>query len=52
MEKWKVFYLNDKELCAYTMHGTFDGEEEATKGLLAYENNASVEQITVKIETR
>ena len=31
MEKWKVFYYNEKELGAYTLKGTFDGEEEATK---------------------
>lgn len=38
MEKWKVFYLHDKAVCAYTIRGTFAGEEKATKELLAYEN--------------
>ena len=38
MEKYKVFYYNGKELCAYTLRGTFESEEEATKELLAKEN--------------
>ena len=50
MEKWKVFYYNDKELLAYTINGTFDGEEQATKELLAYENGINIDDITVKIE--
>lgn len=52
MEKWKVFYYNGKELCAYTLYGTFDGEEQATKELLASENGISINDIMVKIETR
>ena len=52
MEKWKVFYLGNKELCAYTIRGTFDGEESATIELLAYENKVSIHDIKVKIETR
>ena len=31
MEKWKVFYYNEKELCAYTLKGSFKSEEQATK---------------------
>ena len=27
MEKWKVFYINGVEKCAYTLFGTFDGED-------------------------
>lgn len=52
MEKWKVFYYNGKELCAYTLYGTFDGEEQATKELLASENEININDIMVKIETR
>lgn len=52
MEKWKVFYYNNKELCAYTLYGTFEGEEEATKKLLASEKGINVNDIVVKIEIR
>ena len=51
-KKWKVFYLNNKELMAYTLLGTFDGEEQATKELLAYNQNVSVDDIEVRIEER
>ena len=52
MEKWKVFYYGEKELGAYTLYGTFEGEEEATKELLASENGISIEDIKVVIEER
>lgn len=52
MEKWKVFYYQEKELGAYTLEGTFAGEEEATKELLASENQIAVEDIKVVIEER
>ena len=54
MKLWKVFRNKEtkKELCAYTIVGTFDGEEEATKEMVAYENNIDVSQIEVKIERR
>lgn len=52
MEKYKVFYYNEKELVAYTLEGTFTGEEEATKELLAYENGINIEDIKVVIEER
>ena len=52
MEKYKVFYHGEKELCAYTLYGTFEGEEEATKELLAEENGISVDDIKVRIEER
>lgn len=52
MEKWKVFYYNGKELGAYTVYGTFSGEEEATKELLANENKIKAEDIKVVIEER
>ena len=38
MEKWAVFYHEGKELLSYTLRGTFDGEMEDTKSLLAYEH--------------
>lgn len=49
---WKVFYLNGKELCAYTLEGSFAGEEQATKEMLAYDHNVSVDDIEVRIEKR
>ena len=52
MEKWKVFYYEGKELGAYTVDGTFEGEEEATKELLAGENMIDVKDIKVVIEER
>lgn len=51
-ECWKVFYLCDRELCAYTVKDTFDGEEESTKQFLALENGVAVEDIQVRIERR
>ena len=52
MEKWKVFYYGEKELCAYTLRGTFEGEEETTKEALASENKIDVNEIKVVIEER
>lgn len=52
MEKWKVFYYGEKELCAYTLRGTFVGEEEATKETLANENKIDINEIKVVIEER
>lgn len=52
MELWKVFYINGKEVCSYTIFGTFAGEEQATKELLASENGVNINDIIVKIETR
>lgn len=52
MEKMKIFKLNGKELCAYTLRGTFAGEEEATKELLAEEYNCNKSDIIVTIEDR
>jgi hypothetical protein len=53
-ELWKVFYnqMTGEELSAYTLRGTFQGEEEATRELLAYENGIPAEQIRTKIERR
>ena len=52
MEQWKVFYINGKEVCSYTIFGTFAGEEQATKELLASENGVNIDDIIVKIEKR
>lgn len=49
---WKVFKLNNKELCSYTLYGTFKGEEEATKKSLAHEYNCNINDIIVSIEER
>lgn len=49
---WYVFYSGDKELLAITVYGSFQGEIEDTKTLLAHEHKISPEDITVKIEKR
>ena len=51
-EKWKVFRLNGKEICSYTINGAFDGEEQVTLELLAAENNCNISDISVTIEER
>ena len=52
-ELWAVFYLNDwEEMFAYTLRGTFAGEMEDTKKLLAYDHGVKEEDISVKIEER
>lgn len=51
-EKWKVFYHDEKELCAYTLRGTFDEEEQATKEMLSYEEGINITEIRVVIEER
>ena len=53
MEKWKVFTTPDgREVGAYTSRGEFEGEEEATRQLTAYENDLQPEQIKVEVVTR
>ena len=53
-EQWKVFYNSETgaELCAYTIRGTFDGEEDDTRALLAHEKGIPAEQIKTRIESR
>ena len=53
-ELWKVFYdsKTGEELGAYTIRGTFDGEEQATRELLAFEKGIPAEQILAEIERR
>lgn len=52
MEKWVVFYHNRHEMAAYTLKGTFPGELEETKSLLAYEYGIEKEDIEIRIEER
>ena len=51
-EEYIVFYHNEKELAAYTVRGTFAGELDATKELLAYENGIAVQDIKTVHEMR
>ncbi len=54
MEAWKAFYdkADGRELCAYMVRGSIQGEETATVDLLAYENGIKPEQITATTENR
>lgn len=54
MEQWQVFINKEtgQELAAYTIRGTFPGEQAATIELLAYENGIQPEQITVRTENK
>lgn len=47
-EAWLIFTLDGKEIAAYSIKGTFSGELEATKDLLAFENHCPKEEIKVK----
>ena len=51
-ELWKVFYdgKTGEELGAYTLRGTFEGEEQATRELLAHDKGIPAEQIRTEIE--
>lgn len=48
---WITFSLRGRELCSYTVEGTFPGEMEATKKLLAAYEGCSPEDITVQFES-
>lgn len=54
MATWKIFTdrLTGEEYARYTMDGTFAGEEEATKELIAYEKGISVDRIETTIKRR
>lgn len=52
MEEYLVFYHEKKELLAYTIRGTFAGEMEATKELLAYEHHIPENAIRIIKEMR
>ena len=51
-EKWLVFRHDGKEICAYTLRGTFPGERDETIKLLAHEKGIPAEEITCTIENR
>lgn len=53
-EPWKIFYdsKTGEELGGYTLRGTFEGEEENTRILLAHDKGIPPEQIKTKIERR
>ena len=53
-EKWLVFRDREtgRELCAYTIRGTFPGEREATIDLLAHERGIPGERIETEIRNR
>ena len=53
-EEWKVFYnrYTGEEYAAYTIRGTFDGEEEETRQLVAAEHGLDPEEIGTKTERR
>lgn len=53
-ETWKMFYDSGtgRTLGGYTIRGTFDGEEESTRQLLAHENGLQPDSVIVQIETR
>lgn len=51
-ELWKVFTKGGKELWSYTLRGEGEDEEEATIGLLAYENHCRKSAIHVHTEWR
>lgn len=48
---WAVFLLDGKELCRYSVYGSFPGELVSTKELLAGENNCKPDDIEVRLET-
>ncbi len=53
-EVWKIFYnaKTGKEYTAYTMRGTFEGEEEATAELIAAEHGLNRKDIKTRLEER
>lgn len=53
-EQWLVFRDREtgRELCAYTIRGTFPGERRETIKLLAAEEGIAEERIEAAIETR
>ena len=49
---WVVFSARGRELCAYSLSGTFAGEAMATAEYLAGENGLDVSEITIKVVRR
>lgn len=52
MQWWIVFYLGGKEIGHYTVRGTYDGELENTKRMLAACYGVSEKDIIAKREKR
>ena len=52
MMDWIVFKFKGRELCSYTTYGTFAGELEATKEMLADEYGCDADDIAVSLERR
>ena len=51
-EPWLVFLLDGKEICSYTMRGSFKGEREETVKLLAKELKVDPEEIKMEVRYR
>ena len=52
-EPWIVFYYLDwMEMAAVTVRGSFAGEVQATKELLACEHHVPIDDISVRVEQR
>lgn len=51
-EYYLVFSHAGKELCSYTIRGTFDGEKDETIKLLAYQNGIPEKEISCEIVQR
>ena len=52
-EEWVCFYHPDgRFLGGYTVTGTFAGEAQATKELLAAENEIAPEDITMRLQNK
>ena len=47
--RWITFSLHEKEIHAISISGYFHGEITETKGLLAYENGVSPDDIIVGV---
>lgn len=51
-EQWVVFRHEGREICAYTLRGTFPEELAETKKLLANEKGIPEDEISCTVETR
>ena len=52
MELWKEFWFDGEMLCAYTVEGEAEGEEDATVEHLAFEAGCWPDDIDVRIVER
>lgn len=51
-EPWLVFTFRGREICSYTVRGTFAGEREATTNQLAFDRGVSPSEIGVALVMR